>query len=30
VVSRRVPLDDWRAGFVREPGDIKVVIDVTD
>jgi threonine dehydrogenase-like Zn-dependent dehydrogenase len=28
LISRRVPIDDWRAGFSRESDDIKVVIDV--
>lgn len=27
VISRRVPLSDWRAAFERKDGDIKVVID---
>jgi hypothetical protein len=27
LITRRVSLDNWRAGFAREPGDIKVVID---
>jgi threonine dehydrogenase-like Zn-dependent dehydrogenase len=27
LISRRVPLDDWRDALDRRPGDIKVVLD---
>lgn len=27
VVSRRVPLDDWRDAYQRQPGDVKVVLE---
>ena len=26
LVTRRVPLDDWRRAYVREPGDVKTVL----
>lgn len=29
LISRREPLDNWRAALVRRPDDIKVVIDFT-
>ena len=28
VVSRRVPLDEWAQALERQPGDVKVVIQV--
>jgi threonine dehydrogenase-like Zn-dependent dehydrogenase len=28
LITRRVPLEGWQAGFKREPDDIKVVIDI--
>ena len=27
VISRRVPLDRWHEAFVRQPDDVKVVIE---
>jgi threonine dehydrogenase-like Zn-dependent dehydrogenase len=30
LITRRVALEDWRAGFKRETDDIKIVIDIGD
>ena len=27
LITRSVPLDQWRQAFVRQPGDVKVVVD---
>src|SRR6266566_2825022 len=29
LISRRVPLSGWQAGLARQPGDVKVVVDLT-
>jgi threonine dehydrogenase-like Zn-dependent dehydrogenase len=29
LISRRVPLSSWPEGLAREPGDVKVVVDLT-
>jgi threonine dehydrogenase-like Zn-dependent dehydrogenase len=29
LISRRVPLSSWPQGLAREPGDVKVVVDLT-
>ncbi len=29
LISRRVPLSSWQEGLTREPGDVKVVVDLT-
>jgi glucose 1-dehydrogenase len=29
LISRRVPLSGWRGGHARQPGDVKVVVDLT-
>ena len=29
LISRRVPLSSWPDGLAREPGDVKVVVDLT-
>jgi threonine dehydrogenase-like Zn-dependent dehydrogenase len=29
LISRRVPLSGWREGLARQPGDVKVVVDLT-
>jgi threonine dehydrogenase-like Zn-dependent dehydrogenase len=28
LISRRVPLDEWQGAFAREPGDVKVVLEL--
>jgi threonine dehydrogenase-like Zn-dependent dehydrogenase len=28
LISRRVPLDDWPRAFEREPGDVKVILEL--
>ena len=28
VVTRRVPLDDWKSAYTRQPDDVKVVLEV--
>jgi threonine dehydrogenase-like Zn-dependent dehydrogenase len=30
LISRRVPLDSWQEAFVRQPDDVKVVLEFTD
>jgi threonine dehydrogenase-like Zn-dependent dehydrogenase len=30
LVTRRVPLSSWQDAYQRQPGDVKVVLDVTD
>jgi threonine dehydrogenase-like Zn-dependent dehydrogenase len=30
LVSRRVPLDDWRSAYERQPDDVKVVLQFAD
>ncbi|MDQ2724666.1 MAG: glucose 1-dehydrogenase, partial [Actinomycetota bacterium] len=30
LVTRRVPLSSWQEAYQRQPGDVKVVLDVTD
>ena len=29
LISRRVPLSGWQQGLARQPGDVKVVVDLT-
>ena len=29
LISRRVPLSGWQEGLARQPGDVKVVVDLT-
>jgi len=29
LISRRVPLSAWPEGLAREPGDVNVVVDLT-
>ena len=29
LISRRVPLSSWHQGLTREPGDVKVAVDLT-
>jgi glucose 1-dehydrogenase len=29
LISRRVPLSSWPEGLARQPGDVKVVVDLT-
>ena len=29
LISRRVPLSVWQEGLARQPGDVKVVVDLT-
>ena len=29
LISRRVPLSMWQEGLIRQPGDVKVVVDLT-
>jgi threonine dehydrogenase-like Zn-dependent dehydrogenase len=28
LITRRVPLDHWREAFVRQPGDVKVLLEI--
>jgi threonine dehydrogenase-like Zn-dependent dehydrogenase len=28
LITRRVPMADWAQGFEREPGDVKVVVQI--
>jgi threonine dehydrogenase-like Zn-dependent dehydrogenase len=28
LITRRVPLDHWREAFARQPGDVKVLLEI--